>query len=95
MKKQIAIIGSTGSIGKQALEVIREHPDNFKAEVLTAHRNYKLLIEQSIAFRPNVVVIEDDNFYTDVFDALDPLDIKVYAGSDAVNQVTAMDTCEQ
>ena len=92
LKKQIAIIGSTGSIGRQALEVISEHPDKFKAEVLTAHQNYKLLIEQAVAFRPNVVVIEDDTFYTKVFDALDPFDIKVYAGSDAVKQITDMES---
>ncbi len=92
LKKQIAIIGSTGSIGRQALEVIYEHPDKFKAEVLTAHQNYKLLIEQAVAFRPNAVVIEDDTFYTKVFDSLDPLDIKVYAGSDAVKQITEMES---
>ena len=57
MKKRIAILGSTGSIGQQALNVIRNHADLFEVEVLTAHSNYERLIQQAIEFRPNTVVI--------------------------------------
>ncbi|HZI26168.1 MAG TPA: 1-deoxy-D-xylulose-5-phosphate reductoisomerase, partial [Chryseolinea sp.] len=60
MKKRIAILGSTGSIGKQALEVIAAHPDTFEVEVLTAQNNAKLLVEQSQKFKPNAVVISNE-----------------------------------
>ena len=66
MIKKIAIFGSTGSIGSQALEVIKAHPDKFSAEVLTAHKNYELLIEQALAFNPNIVVISDERKYNAV-----------------------------
>lgn len=94
MSKQIAILGSTGSIGTQALEVIREHPKLFKVEVLTAGQNADLLISQAIEFNPNAVVIGDENQYHKVVDALSQFDIKVYAGDDAVEQIVQMDTID-
>jgi 1-deoxy-D-xylulose-5-phosphate reductoisomerase len=87
MKKNIALLGSTGSIGTQALEVIEAHPDLFQVEVLTAQRNADLLIAQAAKFRPNVVVIGEENLYSHVHAALDPLDIKVYCGSNALKSV--------
>lgn len=94
MKKKVAIFGSTGSIGVQTLEVIRQQNEHFEAEVLTAYENVDLLIRQAQEFRPNVVVIGNENFYQKTFDALDPLDIKVYAGPAALEQVTAMDSID-
>ena len=93
-KKNIAILGSTGSIGTQALEVIREHSDRFSVEVLTAHSNAQLLIQQAAEFKPNVVVIGEENLYNQVFNALDSLDIKVYAGAKALNSVVQMETVD-
>jgi 1-deoxy-D-xylulose-5-phosphate reductoisomerase len=92
MKKGIAILGSTGSIGTQALEVIQEHPDLFQVEVLTAQKNAELLIEQARQHKPNAVVIADHGLYNTVKEALDPLDIKVYAGSESLEQVVEMDS---
>ncbi|MGK7389853.1 MAG: 1-deoxy-D-xylulose-5-phosphate reductoisomerase [Candidatus Cyclobacteriaceae bacterium M2_1C_046] len=92
--RRIAILGSTGSIGTQALEVIAAHPDHFEAEVLTAQNNADLLIEQARKFKPNVVVIDNEDKYQQVFDALDPLDIKVYAGSKALASVVQMETID-
>ncbi len=94
MKKRIALLGSTGSIGIQALEVIRLHPGHFQLEVLTANQNSKLLIEQALIYKPNVVVIGNDDLYREVFDALDPHAIKVYAGEDSISQITEMDTID-
>jgi len=91
MKKKIAILGSTGSIGTQALEVIEEHADKFQVEVLTANGNADLLIEQAIKFKPNVVVIADEAKYKKVEEALWEHDIKTYAGNDALAQVVEMD----
>lgn len=82
--KKISILGSTGSIGTQALEVIAANPDHFVLEAITANRNTDLLIKQAIEFKPNLVVIADDNGYQKVYDALNPLDIKVYAGEKAL-----------
>ncbi|MCK5208126.1 MAG: 1-deoxy-D-xylulose-5-phosphate reductoisomerase, partial [Cyclobacteriaceae bacterium] len=93
-KKHIAILGSTGSIGTQALEVIANNPNSFEVEVLTAHRNVNLLIQQAGQFRPNAVVIGDDSLYRKVFDALDPLDIKVYSGEKSLTSVVEMDTID-
>jgi 1-deoxy-D-xylulose-5-phosphate reductoisomerase len=76
-KKHIAILGSTGSIGTQALEVIQANPTLFQVEVLTAQNNCDLLIQQAIAFKPNAVVIGNEAMYQRVFDALDRHDIKV------------------
>ena len=83
-QRQIAILGSTGSIGTQALDVIGQHPDLFAVELLTANNNSRLLIEQARRFNPAAVVICNENLYDEVFDALDPLDIKVFAGIDSV-----------
>lgn len=87
MKKQIAILGSTGSIGKQTLEVIAEHPDLFDVYAITANRSADLLIAQAREFKPEVVVIADESFYDKVKDALADLPIKVWAGADALCQV--------
>ena len=78
-KKQIAILGSTGSIGTQALEVISEHSDLFEVEVLTANNNSALLIEQAKKYKPNTVVITNEDKYKEVNDALFDLGIKVFA----------------
>lgn len=88
--KKIAILGSTGSIGQQALEVIENNPDRFTVEVLTANNNVNLLIEQAKKFRPNVVVIANEEKYDVVSNALAGEDIKVYAGSAALAQVVEM-----
>jgi 1-deoxy-D-xylulose-5-phosphate reductoisomerase len=93
-KKSIAILGSTGSIGTQALEVIKSHSENFQVEVLTAQNNVDLLIQQSIQFRPNAVVIGNDAFYDKVFNVLDPLGIKVYSGEKSLSSVVQMDTID-
>ena len=93
-KKSIAILGSTGSIGTQALEVIKSHPDNFQVEVLTAQSNVDLLIQQSIEFRPNAVVIGNEVLYDKAFNVLDPLGIKVYSGEKSLASVVQMDTID-
>ena len=85
-KKKIAILGSSGSIGTQALEVIQEHPDQFEVEVLTVNSNADLLIEQTKKFKPNTVVIADESKYTYVKDALANEDVHVYAGEAALSQ---------
>ncbi len=90
-KRHIAILGSTGSIGKQALEVIAAHTDVFEVEVLTAQNNADMLIEQSIRFRPNVVVICNEKLYDKVFAALDPHGIKVYSGIQALASVVQIE----
>ena len=94
MKKRIAILGSTGSIGRQALEVISAHEDIFEVEVLTAHSNADLLITQAIAHQPNAVVITDENHYTKVKEALSPHDIKVFAGESSLVEITEMSTID-
>ena len=86
-KKQIAILGSTGSIGTQALEVINEHSDLFEVEVLTANNNSALLIEQAKKFKPNTVVITNEDKYKEVDDALFDLGIKVFAGAQSLEDV--------
>ena len=86
-KKKIAVLGSTGSIGTQTLDVISRHPDLFEAHTLTAGRNAELLIKQARAFKPDTVVIADDTQYNIVQEALSDLPIKVYAGADAISQV--------
>jgi 1-deoxy-D-xylulose-5-phosphate reductoisomerase len=93
-KKNIAIIGSTGSIGTQALEVIRENPDHFVAEVLVGNSNADLLIKQALEFNPNAVVIADETKYLQVKEALQSADIKVYAGAKAVEQIVEMETID-
>jgi len=93
-KKHIAILGSTGSIGTQALEVVAQHSQYFQIEVLTAQSNATLLIEQAIKFKPNAVVIVNDQHYAQVKEALLPLDIKVYAGENALASVVQMDSID-
>jgi 1-deoxy-D-xylulose-5-phosphate reductoisomerase len=89
--RRIALFGSTGSIGNQALEVIAANPDKFTAEVLTAHSNDELLIKQALQFNPNIVVIGDDRKYITVKEALSHTDIKVFAGEKALEEVAGMD----
>jgi len=83
-KRHIAILGATGSIGTQALDVIGQHPDLFEVELLTANNNSRLLIEQARRFNPASVVICNEDRYEEVFEALDPLDIKVFTGIDSI-----------
>lgn len=87
MKKRVAILGSTGSIGTQALEVISANADSFEVEVLTAQSNADLLIKQAVEFKPNVVVIGLESEYDKVHSALDPFDVKVYCGQKALSAV--------
>ncbi len=92
--KNIAILGSTGSIGTQTLEVIGAHPDLFAAEVLTANNNAALLIEQALKFKPNAVVIGNEQKYPELKEALKNEDIKVFAGKEALAQVVAFGTVD-
>lgn len=91
-KKKIAIFGSTGSIGVQALQVIEAHPDLFEVEILTAQTNDKLLVEQALKFLPNAVVIGDERKYIAVKEALEANDIKVFGGESALEEVADFDT---
>jgi len=91
-KKRIALFGSTGSIGTQALQVIEANPDLFEVEILTAQNNDALLIEQALKFRPNAVVIGDEKKYEAVKSALGSSDIKVFAGENALEEVADFDT---
>lgn len=93
-KRHLAILGSTGSIGTQTLDVVAANPDIFEIEVLTAQNNADLLIEQSIKFKPNVVVICNEDLYDKVFLALDPYDIKVYAGEKALASVVEIEAID-
>ena len=90
MKKRIAILGSTGSIGSQALQVLEEQKERFELEVLTANENAELLIQQAIRYMPNAVVIANESKYTQVKDALSNLPVKVYAGEESLIQVVEM-----
>ncbi|MBH2004727.1 MAG: 1-deoxy-D-xylulose-5-phosphate reductoisomerase [Sphingobacteriia bacterium] len=90
-QKRIAIFGSTGSIGTQALDVIRANPDLFSAEILTAQSNDELLIKQALYFNPNVVVIGDEKKYLAVKEALSKTDVKVFAGEAALAEAASMD----
>ncbi len=92
--KRLAILGSTGSVGTQALEVVGAHPDMFEVEVLSAHRNAELLIEQAKKFKPNAVVVTDESKYKEVKDALLMLPIKVFAGTDALNEVVRWESID-
>jgi 1-deoxy-D-xylulose-5-phosphate reductoisomerase len=91
-KKSIAIFGSTGSIGTQALDVIRTHADILEVEILTAQTNYQLLIKQALEFLPNAVVIGDEKRFNDVKEALAKTDIKVFSGEKALEEVADFDT---
>jgi len=92
--KRIAILGSTGSIGTQALEVIKANPQHFSAEILAAHSNAELLIKQAIEFDPNAVVIVDESKYLLVKEALQHTDVKVFAGSKALEQIVEMSSID-
>ena len=92
--KRVAILGSTGSIGTQTLDVIRQHPDWFTVEVLTAQHNWELLVAQALEFKPNTVVIGNEDHYSKVKEALSGEPIKVFAGQKAIAQVVEMDTID-
>jgi 1-deoxy-D-xylulose-5-phosphate reductoisomerase len=94
LKRRIAILGSTGSIGTQALEVVKQHPDKLDIEVLTAHSNAPLLIRQALEFMPNAVVIGKESMYKLVSEALDPYDIKVYRGVASIEQIVEMESID-
>jgi len=89
--KRIALFGSTGSVGTQALEVIANNPDKFSAEVLTCNGNDDLLIEQALKFKPNIVVVADEQKYTKIKEALAKTDTKVFVGEKALEEVASMD----
>jgi len=93
-KRSVAILGSTGSIGTQALEVIGAHPDHFSVEILTANNNADLLIAQAKKFNPNAVVISNEAHYLKVKEALASTDIKVYAGENALASIVQMDSID-
>ena len=93
-KRRIAILGSTGSIGRQALDVIRQHPDLFEVELLTANTSSELLVKQAVEFDANNVVICDESRYAEVADALQPKMIKVFAGMDSVCSLVKSDSVD-
>ncbi|MES2774819.1 MAG: 1-deoxy-D-xylulose-5-phosphate reductoisomerase [Bacteroidota bacterium] len=92
MQKRIAIFGSTGSIGTQALEVIAANPENFTAEILTAQNNDELLVAQALKFNPNAVVIGDETKYLKVKEALSGTDTKVFCGEQSLEEVASFDS---
>ncbi len=92
MKKRIAIFGSTGSIGTQALDVIASNLDKFEVEILTAHSNDRLLVQQAKKFNPNAVVIVNEGKYAAVKEALALTGVKVFAGEDALEEAAVFDT---
>ncbi len=93
-KRRLAILGSTGSIGRQTLDVVRQHPDLFEVELLTANTSSDLLIEQAIRFNANSVVIRDESRYREVADALEPHYIKVFSGMDSICSLVAGDNID-
>jgi len=94
MQKQVAILGSTGSIGTQTLEVMEKNPDHFNLEILTARNNADVLIAQARKFLPNHVVITNEDKYDYVSQNLSDLPVKVYAGSEALEQIVEMDSID-
>jgi len=94
MQKRIAILGSTGSIGTQALDVVREQPEHFQVELLTCGNNVELLVKQALEFKPNAVVIGDPARLAEVKDILFPAGIKAYAGAEALEQCVRMEDIE-
>ena len=92
--KRLAILGSTGSIGTQALEVVAAHPGLFEVEVLSAHSNATLLIEQARRFKPNAVVVTDEAKYKEVKEAMMMLPVKVFAGHAALNDVVQWESID-
>ena len=93
-KKHIAILGSTGSIGTQALEVISEHPHLFDVEVLTANNNSSLLIEQAKKYKPNMVVITNENKYEEVNSALFNTSVKVFSGQNSLEEIVEVESID-
>ena len=89
MKQRLTVLGSTGSIGVQTLDIVRDNPDRFEVVTLTAHGNWERLAEQAQAFDVATVVIADERYYAPLRNALADTDVKVYAGADAVAQVAA------
>ena len=87
---QLAILGSTGSIGTQTLDIVRQHPDRFSVFALTAHRSINLLIQQALEFNPAVVCIADESLYQPLRDALSDLPIQVLAGEKAIADMVTM-----
>jgi len=94
VKKRVAILGSTGSIGTKSLEVIENNREMFEVEVLTANDNAELLIQQAVRYLPNAVVIANESRYKAVADALAKYPVKVFAGRDAISQVVQMDSID-
>jgi 1-deoxy-D-xylulose-5-phosphate reductoisomerase len=94
MKKHVAILGSTGSIGTQALDVIKKNPDFFKVEVLTAQNSSKLLIEQALEFNPSYAVIASEERYCEVCDALEGTKTQVLTGEESLKQVVTIDSID-
>lgn len=94
MKQRLSILGSTGSIGVQTLDIVRENPDMFEVVSLTANRNWQRLAEQAIAFDVDTVVIGDENYYEPLRKALEPYPIKVFAGDDSIAAVASADNCD-
>jgi len=94
LKKRIAILGSTGSIGTQALDIVRLHPDMFTVEVITARSNCDLLIRQAIEFQPNAIVIGNNSCYGKVADALRAYPVKVFSGDESIAQIVEMDSID-
>ena len=87
MKERLTILGSTGSIGEQTLDIVRENGERFEVSALTAHRNWQRLAEQAIAFEVDTVVIGDERYYKPLSEALSRYPIKVFAGSDSIADV--------
>ncbi|MBO7456459.1 MAG: 1-deoxy-D-xylulose-5-phosphate reductoisomerase [Paludibacteraceae bacterium] len=90
MMKQLAILGSTGSIGTQTLDVVRAHPDRYSVYALCAHRSIDKLVEQALEFKPEVVCIADESLYETLKARLSSLDIKIWAGPDAIAEMVTM-----
>ena len=93
MPERIALLGSTGSIGTQALDVISRFPDKFIVEVLIAGNNIDLLTQQALQFQPDSVVIGNTDHYQQLKENLKDTDIKVYAGNEAIEQVVTSSSC--
>ena len=93
-RQRIALLGSTGSIGVQTLDIVRENSSLFEITTLTAHKNWQQLAAQAVEFNPDSVVIADERYYKDLSDALAAYPIKVYAGNEAVAQVAAADNVD-
>ena len=93
-KQRLAVLGSTGSIGTQTLDIVRQYPDLFEITTLTARRNWEMLARQAVEFQPDSVVIADKTYYPALAKALEDQPVKVYAGSDAVEQVVASDSVD-